>query len=98
MFRADLVNLNMIAIQFGRKAPCLEFLRLSIEFGDTALELHSEPQILLFIKAQCEAAGRRARLEQRQFVLGDLSCFWIELSQDLFAEARVPRQALGVDD
>jgi hypothetical protein len=90
--------LHVIAVQLRRQAPGLELLRLLVELGDAALELHPHPQVLVAIEAHAENAGRRLRLEQRNLVLGDLRRLRIELAEDLLAEARIPRHPRRVDD
>ena len=96
--RADLVDLHVRSVQLRRQAPRLKRLGLAIELRDAALKLHAEPQVLVPVEAHAENAGRRVGLQRRDRVLGDVSRLGIELAEDLFAEARVPRQPLGVDD
>ena len=62
---ADLVDLHVIAVQLRRQAPRLELLRLLVELGDAALELHRQPQVLVLVEPHAEDARRRARLQQR---------------------------------
>src|SRR5215831_9631829 len=83
MFGTDLVDLDMISIQLGRQAPCLKFSGLLVELCDASLELHPEPDVLVFVKSNGQAAGWQVR---------------IELTEDLLAEARVPRDALRIDN
>ena len=83
---ADLVNLDVIAVQLRRQAPRLKRLRLAIELRDAALELHRQPRILLGVEAHAEDAGRRRRLQHRHLILGDRAGLRIELAEDLLAE------------
>ncbi len=57
---ADLIDLDVIAVQFRRQAPHLELLRLLVEFRDASLELQAQPQVLVFIEPQGEDARRRS--------------------------------------
>src|SRR4029079_10533770 len=57
-----------------------------------------EPQVLVAIEADAEDTGWRRLLEQRDLVLDHLSRARVELAEDLFAEACVPRRAGGIDD
>ena len=82
----------------GGRLHVWNFSVFAVELRDAALKLHAEPEVLVLVEAHAENAGRRVRLQQRDRVLGDLAGLRIELAEDLFAEARVPRHALRIDD
>ena len=79
---AHLIDLDVIAVQFGRQAPHLELLRLPVELRDAPLKLQAQPQVLVFIEPQGEDARRRSWLQQWHLVFGDFPRARIELGRE----------------
>ena len=78
--------------------PELEFLGLAIELDDRRLIHVAEPQIAVAVGAQAERAGGEIRLVQRHRIFLDRAGLRIETAEELLAEARVPDDAVGIDD
>src|SRR2546426_9653520 len=96
MVGTDLIDLHVIAVDFRRQAPGLEFLGLLVEFPHAALELHPEPDVFVLVKPYRKAAGRQVGFEQWNLIVGDFSRFWLQLTENHLAKARVPGESLGV--
>ena len=60
---AHLVDLDVIAVQFGRKAPGLKFFCSLVELRDAALKLHAHPEVFILIEAEGKNARRHFGLQ-----------------------------------
>ena len=96
--RAHHVDLRRVDVDLGRQRPELERLALAIELHDRRLIHVAEPQVAVAVRAQAERAGREARLVQRDGKFRDLAAARIELAEVLLAEARIPGDAVRIDD
>src|SRR5215467_2762526 len=98
VFRAHLIDLNVVAVDLRRKTPGLKFLRLAVEFHYAALKLHPHPKVFILVESQSQDASGQVRLQTGDRVLSDFASPGIHLTQNLFAEAGIPCHPFGIHD
>ena len=84
--RVDHVDLRRIVVPLRWQRPGPEFLRLGVELRDPALIHRGNPDAPVLIELQPEVAGRKAWLQRRDGIFGDLRRRRIEPSDVVFAE------------
>ena len=90
--------LGGIGLPFLRYGPGLKFLGFLIEFRNAALIHQRDPHISILVGLQVERAPREAFFQNGDGILRDLPRFRLHLSQELFAEIRIPNHAVRIDD
>ena len=96
--RAHHVDLGGVDVLLLGELPVLEFLGLAVELDERGLVHVAEPQIAVLVGAQRQESGREARLVLGHRIFGDLAGLGIEPAEVLLAEARVPGDAILIDD
>ena len=96
--RAHHVDLRGVDVLLGRQLPGGEFRRLAVELEDRRLVHVAEPQVPRAISAQTEEPRRESRFVHVDGKFRDLARLRIEAAEVLLAEARIPGDALGIDD
>src|SRR5260370_2662610 len=82
--------LGGVRLPLLRHLPGLKCFGLLVEFGDTALIHHGDPEIAGLVGLQVERADRITRFDDRQGIFGGAAALGVELSQELLAERREP--------
>ena len=82
----------------GGNGQYVNFLGLAVELDDRGLVHVAEPQIAGRSVRSAERSGRVAGLVLGDRIFGDLAGLGIESAEELLAEARIPGDAVSIDD
>src|SRR5207244_5894557 len=96
--RAHHVHLRRVDVLLRRQLPGGELARLAIELEDRGLVHVAQPKVAVAVAAQAEEPRWESRFIYFNRKFPDFSGLRIQASEVLLAEARVPRDALRIDD